>query len=127
MRDDGTAVVQHIREHAGDTLQAVIIYDEDAHRDLYRRKDVESLHGSPLEETVLEWFRSEARGSTSAKPAVPDGQLRASVRLLEHRVVLHLPRDPESGTIIVLDVPAAQQLASFVADLRADLYGGTET
>lgn len=122
MRDDGRAVVQHIKEHAGDTLQAVLIYGADDHRDLYRRADVAPLHESPLEDIVLEWVRSEPRRAAEESAAEQQGELRATVRLFEHRVVLHLPRDAESGTILVLDVPAAQQLATFVSDLRADLY-----
>lgn len=122
MHGNGQTIVQHIREHAGDALQAVLIYDADQHRDLYRRQDVEPLHDSPLEDVVLEWTRSEPRTPRQDLAAEAQGELRATVRVFDDRVVLHLPRDDTSGTVVVLDVSAAQQLVTFVSDIRADLY-----
>jgi hypothetical protein len=37
-------------------------------------------------------------------------------------VVVHLPRDADSGTVVVLDPAAARNLIDFVIDLRTDLY-----
>lgn len=122
MRDDAPAVVQHLREHAGDALQAVIIYDGDRHRDLYRREDLADLHDSELEDHVLDTFRVEPANDQPAQAFGVQGDLRAIVRLFDSRAILHLPRDDDSGTIVALDVNAAADLASFVADLRADLY-----
>lgn len=123
MRDDAAAVVQHIREHTGDALQVVLLYDADDHRDLYRREDVAALHDSPLEHAVIDTFRTEPGTEQAAEGFGVQGDLQASVRLFEKRAVLHLPRDETSGTIVVLDSTAAANLAEFVADLRADLYG----
>lgn len=123
MRDDVSPIVQHIREHAGDTLQAVLIYDGDEHRDLYRRDDVADLHDTELEQAVIERFRAEPPTDQSEPAFGVQGHLQASVELFTRRAILHLPRDDTSGTILVLDIDAAAALATFVEDLRADLYG----
>lgn len=125
MRDDETAIVPHIRDHAGETLQAGLIYDAENHRDLYRRDDIVALHDAALEAAVLDWFRSEPRPDSEAPAVEQQDDVRATVRLFERRVVLHLSWDAESGTIIVPDIPAAPQHSAFVADLRADLYRGS--
>jgi len=117
-------VVDHLRSHAGDSLQAVLIYEGGEHRDLYRRADVAERHGSELEREVLREVRSEQRHQESPEPDPADEPLRATVRVFDSRVVVHLPRDPDSGTVVVLDPAAARNLTDFVADVRADLYGG---
>jgi len=120
-------VVEHLRSHAGETLQAVVIYDGDDHRDLYRRDDVVERHESDLERELLRELRSDQRregreGRNTAETA--SEQPRATVRVFPSRVIVHLPRDPDSGTIVVLDPAAARNLTDFVADVRADLYDG---
>jgi hypothetical protein len=120
---DSDDVVTHLREHAGDSLRAVVVYNAGQHRDLYRRADVADLHGSDLEATIVDEFRAEPRSERGANALGHQGELRATVRLYDGRAVLHLPRDEESGTLVVLDTAAAADLAGFVADLRADLYG----
>ena len=116
------SVVEHLRTHAGDTLQAVMIYDGDEHRDLYRREDVTERHGSELEREVLREVRSDGPREAGAEFEGGTEPLRATVRVFSSRVIVHLPRDPESGTIVVLDPSAARNLTDFVADVRADLY-----
>lgn len=115
-------VVDHLRSHAGDALQVVVIYRGDDHRDLYRRDDVADLHESGVEATILREVRSD-HGEGDTDPADGDGEpLRATVRVFPSRVIVHLPRDADSGTVVVLDPTAARNLTDFVADLRADLY-----
>lgn len=116
------SVVEHLRTHAGDTLQAVMIYDGDEHRDLYRREDVTERHGSELERGVFREVRSDGPREAGAEAEGGTEPLRATVRVFSSRVIVHLPRDPESGTIVVLDPSAARNLTDFVADVRADLY-----
>lgn len=116
-------VVDHLRSHAGDALRAVFIYHGDDHRDLYRREDVAELHGSALEAVVLREVRSDHR----AEDQPPDSNwesVRATVRVFDSYVIVHLPRDADSGTVVVLDATAARNLTDFVSDLRADLYDG---
>lgn len=117
-------VVDHLRSHAGDTLQAVLIHDGDEHRDLYRRDDVAALHGSDLEREVLREVRSDQNRADGAGGDDPGEPLRATVRVFDSRVIVHLPRDADSGTVVVLDPAAARNLTDFVADVRADLYDG---
>jgi len=112
-------VVDHLRSHAGDALQAVMIYDGDEHRDLYRRDDVAERHGSELEGELLRDVRSDQRSEEGTDSEEP---LRATVRVFTSRVIVHLPRDSDSGTVVVLDPAAARNLTDFVADVRADLY-----
>jgi len=112
-------VVDHLRAHAGDALQAVLIYDGDEHRDLYRREDAAERHGSELEREVLREVQSDQHRAGEIAPEEP---LRATVRVFPSRVIVHLPRDPDSGTVVVLDPAAARNLTDFVADVRADLY-----
>ena len=116
------SVVEHLRTHAGDALQAVMIYDGDEHRDLYRREDVTERHGSELEREVLREVRSDGPREAGAEFEGGTEPLRATVRVFSSRVIVHLPRDPESGTTVVLDPSAARNLTDFVADVRADLY-----
>jgi hypothetical protein len=116
-------VVDHLRSHAGDALQAVVVYDGDDHRDLYRRGDVSRLHGSNLETELLEDVRTDRRRRESDAASVHEGDLRATVRVFDERVVVHLPRDDDAGTVVVMDPVVARNLAEFVADVRADLYG----
>jgi hypothetical protein len=40
MAHDFGTVVDHSKTHAGDPLQATIVYNGEDHSDLYRRKDV---------------------------------------------------------------------------------------
>lgn len=116
-------IVEHLRDHAGETLQAVVIYDGDDHRDLYRRGDVRELHGSELEAEVLEEIRADRQRRRSTLAERYEGDHQATVRVFEARVLLHLPRDDESGTIVVLDPAAARNLVTFVNDIRGDIYG----
>jgi hypothetical protein len=116
-------VVDHLRSHAGDALRAVFIYRGDDHRDLYRREDVAELHGSDLEAVVLREVQSDHREED--QPADTDGEpIRATVRVFDSKVIVNLPRDADSGTVVVLDPTAARNLTDFVGDLRADLYDG---
>lgn len=39
-------------------------------------------------------------------------------------MIVHLPRDADSGTVVALDPATARNLTDFVADTRADLYDG---
>ena len=117
-------VVEHLRSHAGDALQAVVIYDGDDHRDLYRREDVAERHGSDLERELLRELQSDQRREGRDAAETASEQLRATVRVFPSRVIVHLPRDPDSGTVVVLDPAAARNLTDFVADVRADLYDG---
>jgi len=117
-------VVDHLRSHAGDALQAVFIYRGDDHRDLYRRDDVAELHGSDLEAVVLREVQSDHREGDDYSADRDEESLRATVRVSASRVTVHLPRDADSGTVVVLDPSAARNLTDFVADLRADLYDG---
>lgn len=123
MPDDADDVVARLRARAGDALQAVVVYDADGHRDLYRRDDVADLHGSGLEAAVVEDVRADRRARGGRLAEHHEGVHRATTYVFDERVVVHLPRDDRSGTVLVLDVAAAADLASFVADLRADLYG----
>jgi hypothetical protein len=115
-------VVDHLKTHAGDALQAVIVYDGEDHRDLYRRKDDVELHGSDLETEVLAEIRTDGRQRTSDHADEHEGRLRAVVRLFDERVIVHLPRTDRAGTVVVLDPVVARDLAEFVADVRRDLY-----
>lgn len=117
-------VVDHLRSHAGDALQAVMIYDGDEHRDLYRREDVAERHGSELERELLREVQSDQRRDDETGDEGAWEPLRATVRVFASRVIVHLPRDPDSGTVVVLDPVAARNLSDFVADVRADLYDG---
>jgi len=123
MADDADDVVAHLRSHAGDALQAVVVYDEESHRDLYRRDDVADLHGSGLEAAVVEDVRADRRARGGRLAEHHEGVHRATTYVFDERAVLHLPRDDRSGTVVVLDVSAASDLAAFVRDVRADLYG----
>lgn len=116
-------IVEHIHGHAGDTLQAVIIYEEDHHRDLYRRDDIADLHDSALEREVLDVIRDDDRRRFTETSTSIEGAHRATVDVFENRVLLHLPRDESSGTLVVLDTTAARNLYEFVEDLRASIYG----
>jgi len=122
MAHDFGTVVDHLKTHAGDALQAVIVYDGEDHSDLYRRKDVAELHGSDLEAEVLAELRTDERRRTSDHADEHEGQLRAVVRLFDERVIVHLPRNDRTGTVVVLDPVVARNLAEFVADVRRDLY-----
>jgi len=114
-------VVEHLRSHAGDALRAVFIHRGDEHRDLYRREDVAELHASDLEAMVLREVQSDLR-EDGQSPDSDAESLRATVRVYDSRVIVYLPRDADSGTVVMLDPTAARNLTDFVADLRADLY-----
>jgi hypothetical protein len=116
-------LVDHLRSHAGDALQAVVVYRDDEHRDLYRREDVVELHGSALEAEVLADIRADHLRRESDAAADYEGELRATVRVFDERVLLTLPRDEQSGTVVILDLEAASDLVEFVADIRGDIYG----
>jgi len=123
MPEDFEDVVKHVKSHAGETLQAIVIYDETRHRDVYRREDVEDLHDSDLEADVLADIRTDRRRRESPEASEYEGEHRASAHVFDERVILHLPRDADSGTILILDTAAARDLAEFVADIRGDIYG----
>jgi len=114
-------VVEHLSHHAGETLRTVLVYDDDGHRDLYRREDVADRHDTDLEAAVVDAARSDRLDD----PAVVehDGPHRATVRVFDTRVIVHLPRNDRSGAVVVLDTAAARDLTEFVRDVRADLYG----
>lgn len=124
MGHESNNVVEHLRSHAGDALQAVVIYDGDTHRDLYRREDVAERHGSDLEGKLLRELQSDQRREGGEATETAGERVHATVRVFPSRVIVHLPRDPDSGTVVVLDPTAARNLADFVADVRADLYDG---
>jgi len=48
-----------------------------------------------------------------------DREVAAAVRTT---VLMHLPRDGDSGTVVAFDPGVARRLGEFVADIRADLY-----
>lgn len=122
MAHDTSEIVDRLHSHAGETLRAVIVYDGDSHRDLYRREDVSDLHDSKLETEVLEEIRADRQRRESTLADRYEGDHRATVRVFEARVLLHLPRDDKSGTVVVLDLAAARNLVTFVDDIRGDIY-----
>ena len=122
MADGYEDVVEHVKAHAGETLQAIVVYDETRHRDIYRREDVDDLHDSDLEADVLADIRADRRRRESPDANEYEGEHRASAHVFEERVILYLPRDADSGTILILDTPAARDLTDFVADMRSDIY-----
>lgn len=115
------SVVDHLKAHVGGALQAVVIYDQDRHRDLYRREDVAGRHDTDLERRVLDRFRDEVE-RRSTEESLFEGALRATIRVFPERVVVHLPRDDQSGTVVVLDASVAQNAVEFVEDIRGDIY-----
>jgi hypothetical protein len=122
MAHDFGALVEQLQSHAGDALQAVIVYDGETHRDLYRRSDVTTLHGSELEAEVLAEIRADGHRRTSDAAAEYEGELRATVRVFDERITVHLPRDQRTGTLVLLDPIVARNLTRFVTDVRRDLY-----
>ncbi|WP_181685409.1 hypothetical protein [Halorhabdus sp. FL145] len=116
-------VVEHVKAHADEALQAIVVYDETRHRDVYRREDVDALHDSALEAEVLADIRADRRRRESPAASEYEGEHRASAHVFDERVILHLPRDMDSGTILILDTAAARNLSEFVADIRDDIYG----
>lgn len=54
-------VADHLKTHACDALQAVIVYHGEDYSDLYRRRDDAELHGSDLEAEVLAERRTDVR------------------------------------------------------------------
>jgi hypothetical protein len=122
MNEEFSGLVDHVRDHAGDALQGIVVYRGDDHRDLYRREDVADLHDSALESAVLADIRSDRRRHESEATDHYEGSLRATVRVFDRRVIVDLPRSDESGAVVVLDVTAASNLAEFVADIRGDIY-----
>lgn len=123
MPDDFEDVVEHVKSHAGETLQTIVVYDDSRHRDIYRREDVDDLHDSDLEADVLADIRADRRRRESPDESEYEGEHRASAHVFDERVILHLPRDANSGTFLILDTPAARNLVEFVADIRGDIYG----
>lgn len=122
MAHDFGNVVDHLRSHAGEALQAVVVYDGDEHRDRYRRQDLQELHGSDLEAELLAEIRADERRRESDAAERYEGSLRATVRVFDQRVIVHLPRDSRSGTVVLFDPVVARDLGEFVDDLRADIY-----
>lgn len=122
MPEEFEDVVDHVQAHAGEALQAIIVYDETRHSDVYRRDDIDVLHDSDLETEVLNDVRKDRRLRESPEASVYEGAHRASAHVFDERVILHLPRDEETGTILILDTTAARNLAEFVADIRSDIY-----
>ncbi|WP_135665683.1 hypothetical protein [Halorhabdus rudnickae] len=122
MPEEFEDVVEHVKAHAGEALEAIVVYDETRHRDIYRREDIDALHDSDLEKEVLEDVRADRRQRESAEASKHEGEHRASAHVFDERVILHLPRDGETGTILILDTTAARNLTEFVADIRSDIY-----
>lgn len=118
---DTENVVAHLRSHAGEALQAVVVYDDQTHRDLYRRDDLREMHGSDLEGELLAEARRRPRRE-SPESGLYEGPLAATVHVFAGRVVLNLPRDDDSGTLVLLDPSVARNLTEFIADIRGDLY-----
>jgi len=123
MAEDSRSPVDELKARAGTALQAVVVYSGDRHRDLYRRSDVADLHASGLEAEVIEDLRAGRPDRTDPDAATQEGTHRASVEVFEHRVIVHLPRGEEEGTVIFLDPAAASDLVGFVEAVRADVYG----
>ncbi|CCQ32244.1 conserved hypothetical protein [Halorhabdus tiamatea SARL4B] len=111
-----------MKAHAGEALQAIVVYDETRHRDVYRREGSDGLHASDLETEVLEDVRADRRRRESPAASEHEGEYRASAHVFDERVILHLPRGENTGTILILDTTAARNLAEFVADIRSDIY-----
>jgi len=118
---DTEDIVAHLRSHAGEALQVVVVYNDETHRDLYRRDDLQEMHGSDLEsERGAEARRRPRREAPEAESY--EGPLAATVHVFAGRIVLNLPRDDDSGTIVLLNPSVAQNLTEFVADIRDDIY-----
>jgi hypothetical protein len=120
--NDFDGIVDHLQSHAGDALQGVVVYRGADHRDLYRREDVVELHDSALEAEVLADVRSDRQRRESDAADRFEGDLQATVRVFDERVLVHLPRDDTSGTVVLLDLSAASNLVDFLADVRGDIY-----
>lgn len=101
----------------------MMVYGGEEHRGLYRRADVAELHDSALETELLAELHSDQRRRVSSLSDRYEGDHKATVRVFEGRVVLHLPRDDRSGTVVFLDPAAARNGIEFVDDVRGDRYG----
>ena len=83
MPDGYEDVVEHVRAHAGDTLQAIVVYDGTRHRDVYRRENVDDLHDSGLEADLLADIRADRRRRESPEASEYEGEHRASADVFE--------------------------------------------
>lgn len=118
-RDRPRQLVAFLQRRTGGTLRAVVLYDAGSRRPLYVRSDADVFRDAEAMEAVLGRFREENAHHREGEWESLPGDLRASVRVFSHAVIVNLPLPDGRGVVISLDLEAASSLGEFVADCHA--------
>jgi hypothetical protein len=113
---DDDALVEFLREAAGDRLRGVVRYRADDYRFLFDREDAGWGPSEQADlETFVDQFRHAELEEAERTDALNVGNHHATVRLYDEAVVLHFPQGEDVGTLVSLDPAAAASLAEFVS------------
>ncbi len=104
-------LVEFLRQRAGSSLSWVAAY-EDGHETLYLHSTAETG------ETAVRDIVSQLRGDVPRTTAFssPYDALKATVRVFEDAVVVHLPQGESCGVAAGFDPDAARILRGFIDD-----------
>lgn len=115
------ALVTFLLNETGDALHAVVRYDDDSWRLLYRSERAESVFDSwerasddEIFNLVVADFRRDAEANHRRGRLLGVGDYRCSLHLFENWAIIHFTGSDESGVVFAYDSTAASHLSSFV-------------
>jgi len=115
--------VEYLQNRAGDTLRAVVVYDEEEWETPYVRGDVRT-------DDLRDWLATYVDHLRDQTPSMPTeeygllGDTQATIELHERGVLLHLQRSETEGVAISMEREMARDLAEFVAECRRRIEDG---
>lgn len=116
MTDRNGDLVEFLLEETGETLHAVIEYDDDAWEFLYVREAVREQidDWKPRADEIVGNFRREARRNADRKQLFDVGSFYCSLHLFDALLLVHFSQPDERGIIFGYDPVAAPNLTAFV-------------
>ncbi|MFC6731123.1 MULTISPECIES: hypothetical protein [unclassified Haladaptatus] len=118
-RERTLELVEFLGGRAGDALCWVAYYDATVYELLYTRTDLEGSVDDGDVTGIISHLRFEA--PLSEESIFPYESLRATVRLFDDAVVIHMPQGCACGVVVSLDQSAARNLKSFITDCEVYL------
>jgi thiamine monophosphate kinase len=113
MSSDATGeLTSALREHAGERLRGIAVYNGDEYELLFLRKDVQQTRIKAEVDDMVVYLQRHSHAKEEA--AFPFGTHRASTQFFDDAVVIHVPRGNQEGIVVTLDHGSDGPLAGLV-------------
>lgn len=119
MVGEAERVTRFLRDEVGETLRAVVAYDDDSCEVVYVRDDLKQDEGwQDVAREDIDRIVAAARNEDGVRSIRAFGDYRATVRLFEHAVVLQFPT-ATGGFGVSLEPEVSTRLSGFAARIRS--------